>query len=68
MAELGSYSLRIALLLAVTGLCTAVYAGRRGDANWQQVANRAVLATFAIVSVAMGALFTAFATHDFGIA
>ncbi len=68
MAELGSYSLRIALLLAVTGLCTAVYAGRRGNANWQRVADRAVWATFAFVSVAMGALFTAFATHDFGIA
>ena len=68
MAELGSYSLRIALLLAVTGLCTAVYAGLRRDANWQQVAERAALATFAFVSVAIGTLFVAFATHDFGIA
>ena len=68
MGELGSYSLRIALLFAGVGLCTAIYAGLNRRADWRRVASRTVWAVFAFVSVAMGALFAAFASYDFELA
>ena len=68
MADLGWYLLRLALLVAGVGIAAGVYAGVTRRAAWTQVAERAVVALFALCSVAIGALFYAFATLDFQLA
>ena len=68
MAELGTYALRLALFLCVVGIGAGVFAGITRRDDWTQVAERSVLVVCAAVSIAIGALFYALATHDFGIA
>jgi cytochrome c-type biogenesis protein CcmF len=68
MAEVGSYSLRIALLIAIAGIATAIYGGRQKRPDWVRVSERVVLVVFAFVSLSMAALFVAFANYDYGIA
>ena len=68
MADLGLYSLRLALFLCALGLGVGVYAGVTRRDEWTQVAERALLVVCAATSIAMGALFYALATNDFSIA
>jgi len=68
MAEIGAYSLRLALLFAVAGLVAAVYAGVTRRDEWTRVAERGVGVLAVLVSGAMLALFTAFATNDYQLA
>ncbi|MEE8475693.1 MAG: heme lyase CcmF/NrfE family subunit [Myxococcota bacterium] len=68
MSEIGATALRFALVVAVLGLGCGIYAGvSRGPQRhqWTRVSERAVLVVFALVCVAMGLLFAAFAGHDF---
>ena len=65
MAELGAYALRFALMIAVIGICSSVYAGVQRRPEWTRVSERCVVFVFVLVSVGMVALFYAFATFDF---
>jgi len=65
VSELGFYALRLAMLVAAAGLVAGVIGGARGGDEWRRVAQRAVMLTFAFASLAIGALFYAFATLDF---
>ena len=48
MAELGSASLVLALVVAACAIAAGVAAGRRGRADWATVAQRAVWVTLAL--------------------
>ncbi|MFB3117595.1 MAG: heme lyase CcmF/NrfE family subunit, partial [Myxococcota bacterium] len=65
MPDIGGYSLRFALAIALLGLGSAIYAGAQRRPEWTRVAERSVWVVFAFVSVAMIALFYALATFDF---
>ena len=65
MPEIGSTAIRFALVIAVLALGAGVYAGVTRRADWTRVSERGVVVVFAFVSVAMAALFAAFATSDF---
>ena len=65
MPELGLYSLRIALVVALLGVGVGVHAGRTRRHEWTRVAERAVWAVLAFTSVSMFALFFALGTNDF---
>jgi cytochrome c-type biogenesis protein CcmF len=65
MPELGLYSLRFALVIAVIGMGVSVYAGRTRQHQWTQVAERAMWTVFGFTSVAMLALFYALGTNNF---
>ena len=67
MGEVGLYSLRLGLLLALLGIGAGVFAGTQGRAEWTRIAERSVLLVFAATSVAMLALFWALATNDFSL-
>jgi cytochrome c-type biogenesis protein CcmF len=68
MAELGSACIRFALLLAVAGFGASLYAGVARRDDWTRVAERSVGVVSAFVTVAIAALFAAFATGDFRLA
>ncbi len=68
MYEIGATSLRFALVIAVLALAAGIYAGVTRRADWTRVSERGVLVVFTFVSVAMAALFTAFAISDFQLA
>jgi len=68
MSDIGHYSLLLAFVVGVLGIGAAVYAGLRRDAVWTRVAERAVIITFGLTSVAMLALFHALAVNDFQLA
>lgn len=65
MSDIGAASLRFALLIAPLGLLAAVYAGVARRADWTRVAERSMLVVAGFVTLAIVALFTAFATHDY---
>ena len=65
MSDIGAYALRFALLIAVIGLCSGVYAGVKRRPDWTRVSERCVWAVFILVSVGMLSLFYAFVTSDF---
>ena len=67
MPDLGSNALRLALLIALTGTVTGILGGVMRRADWSEVARRSVLLLFALLTVAMGALFWAFYAHDYSI-
>jgi cytochrome c-type biogenesis protein CcmF len=67
MSEIGDYALRFGFVIALVGLGTGIYAGLSRRSEWTRVAERCVTATFVLVSIAMGALFYAFASFDFQI-
>ncbi len=68
MSDIGAYSLRFALVIAVLGVAAGVYAGSARRPDWTRVAERSVWVVFAFVSLAMLMLFGAFASHDFQLA
>ena len=68
MADLGLYSLRLALFLSALGIGVGIFAGLTRRDDWSRVAERSVLLVCAGVSVAMGALFYSLATNDFSLA
>jgi cytochrome c-type biogenesis protein CcmF len=65
MSEIGSISLRLALLLAIAGLGAGIYAGTARRADWTRVAERSVGVLFALVTCAIVSLFICFATYDY---
>jgi cytochrome c-type biogenesis protein CcmF len=65
MPELGSIALRLALLVAVAGMVAGIAGGVTRRAELGEVARRGVLALFVLATLAIGALFVAFATLDF---
>ncbi len=65
MAEIGSIAQQLALVVAALGAGFAVHAGVRRSPEWTAVAERAVLAVTALVSVAIATLFAALALCDF---
>ncbi len=65
MADLGFYALRLALVVAAAGVAAGVLGGLWRRPEWGEVARRAVLLHFALVSLAIGALLYCFATLDF---
>ena len=65
LSEIGSTALRLALLVATVGIAAGVIGGWRQQPRWSEVARRAVLLQFLLATVAIGALFHAFATLDF---
>ena len=67
MSDLGSLALLLALGVAALGAGAGAFAGWRERADWSRVAQRCVLLVFALASLAMLALFHAFATHDYSL-
>ncbi len=65
MADLGSFALRLALLIALTGTVTGIYGGLKRRGDWSEVARRSVLLLFGLLTLGMGALFWAFYTNDY---
>jgi cytochrome c-type biogenesis protein CcmF len=65
MSDIGAYALRFALMIAVIGFCSGIYAGVQRRSDWTRVSERCVWAVFILVSVGMIALFYAFVTSDF---
>jgi len=65
MPEIGGYSVRFALVIALLGFGSAIYAGLNRRSEWTRVAERSVWVIFALVSVAMLTLFYALATCDY---
>jgi cytochrome c-type biogenesis protein CcmF len=65
MPDIGGYSVRFALVIALLGFGSAVYAGVNRRSEWTRVAERSVWVVFTLVSIAMLTLFYALATCDF---
>jgi len=65
MAELGAACIRFALLIAIAGFGAAIHAGLSRRPDWTRVAERSLLVVAVFVAIAIGSLFTAFATSDF---
>jgi cytochrome c-type biogenesis protein CcmF len=65
MSEIGAVALRLALLLAFAGLGAGIYAGSARREDWTRVAERSVGVVFALVTIAIAALFWCFAFHDY---
>jgi cytochrome c-type biogenesis protein CcmF len=68
VSELGDLALRISLPIALLGLGAGIFAGTQRRGDWSRVAERATWVVFALVSLAMGVLFVAFARCDFQLA
>ncbi|MGI9591240.1 MAG: heme lyase CcmF/NrfE family subunit, partial [Myxococcota bacterium] len=68
MSEIGALALRLALPVAVFGLVAACVSGAQQLPRWTRVSERAVLAVGALVTLAIGVFFIAFATGDFQLA
>jgi cytochrome c-type biogenesis protein CcmF len=68
MSDLGQPALLLALTIAVLGLAAGTFAGIRRSPEWTRVAERSVLLVFGLVSLAILALFYAFAYHDYALA
>ncbi|RIL05546.1 MAG: cytochrome C biogenesis protein [Proteobacteria bacterium] len=65
MPEIGLYSLRLALLVAVCGAAAGVVGGLRQRADFAEVARRAVGATLLLTTIGALALVWALVTFDF---
>ncbi|MEE9607737.1 MAG: heme lyase CcmF/NrfE family subunit [Myxococcota bacterium] len=65
MSDVGIYSLRLALVIALLGVGSAIYAGVARRLDWTRVAERSVWVVAICVSLAMLALFAAFAGGDY---
>jgi len=67
VAEIGSTAQQLALFVAVVGLGFAVYAGARRSPEWTAVTARAVWVVCGFTTLAIVALWIAFATSAFEI-
>ena len=67
MSDLGYYALRLALVVAAAGVAAGVLGGLRGRPEWGEVARRALLLHFGLLTLGMGALLYSFATLDFSL-
>ena len=67
MSDLGQPALLLALTLALFGLAAGIYAGVKRSPEWTRVSERSVLLVFGLLTLAMAALFYAFATHDYAL-
>jgi cytochrome c-type biogenesis protein CcmF len=67
MSVFGRAALVLALMAAIYAVVMALGSRSRGRRDWQASAERAVLAVFALVSVAIGTLWVALATGDFSL-
>ena len=67
MADLGTFALLAALVVALYGIVTGVLGLRRGDAVLLRAAHRSVTAWAAFIALASGALFVALVSRDFSI-
>ncbi|MDH3214477.1 MAG: heme lyase CcmF/NrfE family subunit [Myxococcales bacterium] len=65
MSDIGDAALRFAFVIAILGLGLSIYAGVTRREDWTRVSERALVVVFAFVSVAMVALFAAFAGNDY---
>jgi cytochrome c-type biogenesis protein CcmF len=65
MSELGAYALRFALLIALLGFAAGLHAGFGRRPEWTRVAERAVFVVSGCVTLAIAALFLAFASFDY---
>jgi cytochrome c-type biogenesis protein CcmF len=68
MSDLGPLALLLGLAVAGLGVGAGAFAGLRQRADWSRVAQRCVVLVFACASLAMLALFQAFATYDYTFA
>ncbi len=68
MADIGLYSLRFALVIAVLGVGAGIYAGSQQRPDWTRVAERAVWVVLGFTSLAIFSLFYALGNNDFSIA
>jgi cytochrome c-type biogenesis protein CcmF len=68
MSDLGAHALRFALLIAVLGFASALYAGIARRPEWTRVAERAVWVVAGCVALAVATLLYAFATFDYSLA
>jgi cytochrome c-type biogenesis protein CcmF len=65
VADLGRDLLLLALIVAGLGVGVGAFAGLRKSPEWTRVAQRSTWVVFGLVSIAMLALFQAFASFDF---
>ena len=65
MHEIGAIALRFGLVLALFGFGAGIYAAVGKRPEWTRVSERSVVFVFGLVSIAMLALFEAFASGDF---
>jgi cytochrome c-type biogenesis protein CcmF len=65
VSDLGYSALLLALVVAAVGVGGGIFAGVRRRPDWTRVSERCVILLFACASLAMLALFSAFANHDF---
>ena len=65
MAEIGYFSLCLALIAAAYAAVASVAGVRRQHAGLQRSSHQALLALFGLLTVAVGALWYALLTHDF---
>ena len=68
MSDLGLDALRFAFLISLLGLACGIIASRAANPTWLRLAERSITLLFALVSLAMLALFYAFATGQFELA
>jgi cytochrome c-type biogenesis protein CcmF len=65
MSDIGAYALRFALLISIAGFGAGLYAGVARRPSWTRVAERSVGVLFAFATLALIALFSAFASNDY---
>jgi len=68
IAELGHFSLTLALCVALAMAIVPLAGAARGDARWMAFARPAAGAQFLLVALAFGALAWSFAQNDFSVA
>ena len=68
MADIGQIAVFAAFVVCCVGAAAAVWAARKGAAEFLTSARHAVIALAALLVLASGVLVTGFLTHDFSIA
>ncbi len=67
IAELGQFSLIMALFVGLVQSVVPLVGATRGDRAWMEMARPAALAQFALVATAFGALMACYVTSDFSV-
>jgi len=68
LPDVGLYSIRFALVVALFGIGAGIWAGIRREREWTQLAARSVYVVLGFLTLAMAALFYALGTNDFSLA